>query len=79
MDDTITQYRQCFNTQAGKRVFGHMLADLGFFDTDLGVEDLPRINYAHQLVKYLGIVDAKNIHLYVDKLFELPVKDVNNE
>lgn len=80
----VTSYRQCFNTDAGKRVLANMLIDSGFFDTDrFSPEDIAVQNFMKKIILKLGFIKFKEVEKdvfkilgvdsFVDKLFELPV------
>lgn len=77
-DNTVTSYRTCFGTEAGKRVLGQILMDAGIFDTDLKTEgEIAVRNFAQKIITKLGICqDPKDVSDYVQKLFELPSKGI---
>ena len=70
---TITAYRTCFSTDAGRRVLSNILITGGYFDTDLTTEgELAVQNFVKRIVKKLGICDTpEKADEYVDKLLEL--------
>ncbi len=72
--ETVTASRQCFSTDAGRKVLGQILIDAGYFDTDLVTEgEIAVQNFAKQIVKNLGIcTKPEDMSFYVNKLFELP-------
>ncbi len=75
MDNTVISYRTCFNTDAGKRTFGDILINGGYFDDDLKTEgEIAVQNFVKGLVKKLGIDGPEVVDSYVNKLFELPNK-----
>ncbi len=75
-DNTVTSYRTCFGTDAGKRVLGDILMDAGYFDTDLTTEgEIAVQNFVKRIVKKLGVCGGpQDVGSYVQKLFELPSK-----
>ena len=55
---TQMDYRNCFSTDVGRRVLGHMLLDAGFFDTDLKTpEEIAIENYVKNILKIMGVYD----------------------
>ena len=73
--EQINSYRQCFSSDAGKRVLGHLLLEAGYFDTDLSTpEEIAVQNFAKKILKNMGIHKLETVDYYVDKLFELPVE-----
>ncbi len=75
MDITVTSYRTCFGTDAGKRTLGNILIDGGYFDTDLKTEgEIAVQNFVKGMIEKLGIDGPKVVDSYVQKLFELPNK-----
>ncbi len=76
-DNTVTSYRTCFGTDAGKRVLGDILINAGYFDTDLTTTEEQAVqNFAKTIIKKLGIHGPDVISSYVNKLFELPSKGI---
>ena len=73
MDDYISSYRSCFSTDAGRRVLADILADGGYFDTDLKTEgEIAVQNFVKKIIKKLGICrKPEDISSYVNKLMEL--------
>ena len=73
MDDTQRMYRTCFMSDAGKLVLGHLLADAGYFDTDLKTEgEIAVQNFVKKILKHIGATDSpEKIKQYVNKLFEI--------
>ncbi len=75
MDNTVISYRTCFGTDAGKRTFGDILINGGYFDDDLKTEgEIAVQNFVKKMVKKLGIDGPEIVDSYVNKLFELPNK-----
>ncbi len=75
MDNTVISYRTCFSTDAGKRTFGDILINGGYFDDDLKTEgEIAVQNFVKRMVKKLGIDGPEIVGSYVNKLFELPNK-----
>ncbi len=72
-DNQVISYRQCFSTDAGKRVLGDLLIEAGYFDVDMKTtEELAVLNYAKKIIKNMGIcVDPKNVSQFVDRLMEI--------
>ncbi len=66
-------YRQCFMTDAGKRVLGDILINAGYFDTDLTTEgEIAVQNFAKRIVKKLGVCGTpESVLEYIDKILEL--------
>ena len=55
---TQMDYRNCFSTDVGRRVLGHMLLEAGFFDTDLKTpEEIAVENYVKNILKVMGVYD----------------------
>jgi len=55
---TQMDYRNCFSTDVGRRVLGHMLLEAGFFDTDLKTpEEIAVENYVKNILKIMGVYD----------------------
>ena len=77
-DLTQTNFRLCFNTEAGRAALGRILIDAGYFDADLKTtEQLAVLNFAKGILKKCGVHDAKfpaQVGTYIDKLFEIPVR-----
>lgn len=75
MDNQITDYRQTFMTDNGKRVLAHLLAEAGYFDCDLKTtEELAVLNFAKNILKNMGICNTPdNIGQFVNKLFEISI------
>jgi hypothetical protein len=81
LDKTVTDYRTCFSSDAGKRVLGDILINGGYFDTDLVTEgDIAVQNFVKKIVRKLGIFEAevdkngmprriKGIDSYINGLF----------
>jgi hypothetical protein len=71
--DVNVQYRQCFNTDAGKFVLADLLKHSGFFDPDVtDPEEIAVQNFVKVILKNMKIVDTEaKIPEYVGKLFEL--------
>jgi len=79
-DTTQADFRACFSTAAGRRTLGKILIDGGYFDTDLTrPEEVAVQNFVKLILKNCGFVPLENIESYINKLFELPVKGMNNE
>lgn len=75
--ETVTSYRACFGTDAGKRVLGDILINAGYFDTDLTTQEEQAVqNFAKGIVKKLGISGPNIVGPYIQKLFELPSKEI---
>ncbi len=81
--ETIVSHRQCFSTDAGKRVLCFLLMDGGYFDTTLQTEgEIAVQNFVKKIVMNLGILTAKKrsddvveiigVDSYVNGLFNLP-------
>ena len=50
-------YRNCFSTDVGKRVLGHLLLEAGFFDSDLSPEEVAVENFMKNVLKRMGVYD----------------------
>ena len=60
MEPNYTQMdlRNCFSTDVGKRVLGHLLLTAGFFDSDIKTtEDAAVENFMKTILKQMGIYD----------------------
>ena len=77
MEPNYTQmdYRNCFSTDVGKRVLGHMLLEAGFFDSDLKTSDeLAVENFMKNVLKIIGVYDHPDkMKQLVDKLMEIQI------
>ena len=73
VNNHTTSYRQCFSSDAGKRVLAHLLREAGYFDTDMKTtEELAVLNFANKIIKNLGICNTnESTEEFVRKLFEL--------
>jgi hypothetical protein len=81
LDNTITDYRACFGSGAGRRVLGHLLIEAGYFDTDLQTEgEIAVQNFAKKILRNLGLFEielddegkpkqVKGIDGYINGLF----------
>ena len=50
--------RNCFSTDVGKRVLGHLLLEAGFFDSDIKTtEDAAIENFMKGILKKMGVYD----------------------
>jgi hypothetical protein len=87
-DNTTIAYRTCFSTNYGKLVLGNILIDAGYFDTELKTsEQIAVENFAKGILKkVLGgdpdktpMCEPSLVGGFVDKLFELPVENKNEE
>ena len=68
-------YRNCFSSDVGKRVLGHMLLEAGFFDSDLKTSDeLAVENFMKNVLKIIGVYDHPDkMKQLVDKLMEIQI------
>ena len=77
MEPNYTQmdYRNCFSSDVGKRVLGHMLLEAGFFDSDLKTSDeLAVENFMKNVLKIIGVYDHPDkMKQLVDKLMEIQI------
>ncbi len=73
MDETVASYRQCFMTDAGRRVLGDLLITSGYFDSNLTTKgEIAVQNFAKRIVKKLGICDTPDkVNEYVNGLLNL--------
>jgi len=70
--ETRRVYRQCFGSDAGKKVLGQMLIDAGHFDHNLSTEsEIAVNNFMNTILTNAGIYSVENVDGYVQKLFEL--------
>lgn len=83
MEDIIPRsvtddYRRVFSTPEGRRVLGHMLVELHFFDEIIdNPEEIALSNYARRLLRNLGIWKGLNVPGIIDAFFELKEKEQN--
>jgi len=76
----IQDYRRTFNTEHGRRVLTHMLAELHFFDAIVASEEeIALSNYARLLLNHLGVWDSKYVPDIVNHLMSIPVEGGKNE
>lgn len=75
-DDMISLYREVFSGINGKKVLGHMLVELGFFDEVVpGDESAVALqNYSKHLLFRCGIFKAGNIDFVMEVLFNIPYR-----
>jgi len=65
-------YRQCFISDAGKKVLGHMLMQAGHFDQDLSTPgEIAVNNFMNMVLDNIGAYSVEHVDGYVQKLFEL--------
>lgn len=76
---TRKDYRQCFGTPAGRRVLEEMLTQSGFFDVDLSTPgEIAVENFMKKALGNMGMLEDDVVDSFVNKLFEIPVKDRDN-
>ena len=77
-NNQVTSYRQCFMTDAGKRVLGQLLIDAGYFDCDMKTtEELAVLNYAKGIIRNMGIcVTPKNVSQFVNRILEISPEEI---
>lgn len=51
----VRDYRETFSRPAGRRVFAHMVRELGLFERSASPEEAALRNYATDLVRRLGL------------------------
>jgi len=74
----VEAYRRVFSTPEGRRVLGHMLVELHFFDEIIeSPEEIALSNYARRLLRNTGIWKGINIPGIIDAFFELREKEQN--
>ena len=78
-DEAVVQdYRLVFYSEIGRRVLGHMLAELHFFDEILDdPEEIALANYARNLLSRLGMWPGyrpENVGAIVDAFFSINFK-----
>ena len=70
----VTEYRNTFSGPAGRKVFCHMLTELGLFDQVLDTEaERARQDYAKRLLMLCGIWLPQNIENIVSYLLNMPI------
>jgi len=73
-DETIELYRQVFSSPRGRKVFAHMVTELGLFDevepNDIGAVTLQ--NYAKHLCYRCGIYRGEIVDEIIKNLFKIP-------
>ena len=84
MDSTVNSYRACFSSGEGRRVLVDILAEAGFFDTNLSTpEEIAVENFAKKILKKSGLCGAvpehswlsiDNLDSFGQKLFELAIQ-----
>lgn len=75
-EDIVKLYREVFSSVNGKKVLGHILVELGFFD-EVVPGDEPAValqNYSKHLLYRCGIFKADNIDFVMEALFKIPYK-----
>jgi len=75
-DKLIEEYREVFSSLKGKRVLGHMLTEMGFFD-EVNLDDKMAIslqNYAKHLLYRCGLIRSDVLYDVVSQLFKIPYK-----
>lgn len=75
MDNQVTDYRQTFTTNSGRRVLAHILTEAGYFDCDTKTpEELSVLNFAKQIIRNMGICQTPDsVMEFTNKLFEISV------
>ncbi len=75
-DNWLVSYRQCFGSDAGKRVLANLLHHAGYFDTDMKTtEELAVLNFVKGIINNLGITnDEGSFKEFVNKLFEMRIQ-----
>ena len=73
-NDIMSLYREVFNSINGRKVLGHMLVELGFFDEAVPGDEaeVALQNYAKHLLNRCGILSAANIDFIMEVLFKIP-------
>lgn len=63
-------------TKAGKKMFTHMLGELGLFESTQGKSEreLGRFDYAIRLLSIMGIPSYPNIHQFVNSSAKWPIE-----
>ena len=81
MDNTVLNYHLTFNTDSGRRVLAHILAESGYFDTELKtVEELAVLNFVKKIIKNLGVgITPEQTTEFVNKLFEISINRKESE
>lgn len=77
----IDRMREVFDTPEGRQVFTWILKDLGTFD--MIPENEPgaaaKRNYGIRLMDLTGLLSENTIYQTVDKLFEVPVEERDDD
>lgn len=64
-------YMATFSTAEGRRVLGHMLIELGFFDTCETEEEYVRRNYAIHILRILNAISGETIPAWIDRIISM--------
>lgn len=72
MDKTVDYFRECFSTEAGKRVLASMLIEAKFFDYIETPEEIAVENFMKTVMTKCGTYNIDNIDYYVTSIMNLP-------
>ena len=81
IDPLNVHYRTCFSTESGRIVLANMLILSGYFDPELKPEEVPVQNFMKKVLQNCsvhpkGAKDFATVGSYVQKLFEIPMRNV---
>lgn len=74
-DQTVTFYRTCFCTDAGRKVLGNMLVEAKFFSKEHTPEEQAVSNFMKTVLSKCGTYNIENVDDYVEGLLNLKVKE----
>jgi hypothetical protein len=74
------KYRMVFGSELGREVFVDMMVDLGFLSGQVNTPEAIALgNYARLLLFKIGAWQDHNVRGIIDKLFELPVINLEGD
>lgn len=73
MDATVNIYRQCFQTETGKRVLANLMVECGWFNHNKTTEEQAVENFVKTILCKCGFYDANHVDEYVTKLMSMSV------
>jgi hypothetical protein len=74
-DLTVDYYRQCFQSEHGKRVLANMMLEAKFFDHTHTPEEQAVENFMKTILAKTGCYNKGNIDAYINNLMALPRKE----
>ena len=72
-DVTDVMYRQCFQTDIGKRVLANMMIEAGWFSHNKTPEEQAVENFVKTILCKCGSYSANHVDEYVTKLMSMSV------